>query len=1299
MSEVNPSLRLSQLFADALELPPEERGDFLDRACEGDPGLRAEVESLLSTHGRVHAFLSEPALEMEAGAAPVDGCARADGSGDRCEVEGSIVGAYQLVKKIGEGGFGTVYMAEQLRPVQRTVAMKILKPGMDSRTVLARFALEQKALALMDHPNIARVLDAGHTAGGRPFVVMELVRGEPITEYCRANRLTIRERLGLFQSVCHAVQHAHQKGVIHRDLKPSNVLVTRYEGSAQAKVIDFGIAKAVGETIVEQTIFTPASAVVGTVQYLSPEQAAFTSTDVDTRSDVYSLGVLLYELLVGSPPLTRERAKTSPLDELLRTIREEDTPSPLKRLAELNEQATAAVSLERSTSFPGLRGMLRGELEWIVLRAVEKDRMRRYQTAQQLAEDIGRYLANEPINAAPVGWGYRARKFMRRHRTASIIGGLLAASLVVGASGTSWGFWQARRSLYRERDARARAEVSEVQAKAAAQRELEARRLEAGRRQEAEAVAHLLESLFEQMNPLAMAPRTTDFRVRMIQQTEAAAAGIKADRSIEPVRRARLRDALARTELGLGRGAKAESLLRLALTDLGTLAENAPEKLATRNSLGQVLIQQGRFKEAIETLADVSDARTLVLGADDPDTLRTQCNLGLAYVGSGRFEDGVTTLVGVEKAMRRVLGPLSPELLVVWDNLGMAFQAAGQYNRAIEHFQSVRRWLAVTVGDDHPLASTVLSNLVMAYAGAGRISEVVDLAEKVRKDRLKSFGPNHPDTYAAISHVGLAYYGLGKREEALELFAAAAKGLEETIGPLHPWTLTAKCNQGLALQDAARLEESRQLLEQVWKDQSKTLGASHPDTLTAVNNLALTLMYAGRKEEAAALLGPLMAPATAALGASHPIALMLQSNYAEILRISGRVAEAVPMFERVRDEQAKTLGADHPQTLQTLGNLSGAYARLGATRRAIEGLEYVRKTRVATQGAEHPDTLATISMLADAYRRAGNGAKAVELAEEAAAGSARRLSPAHAVARNILLVLAQSYEVAGKPDLAVQTYEKLRDIVTNAYGDHPETFNIQFLLAVAYADAGRAEDAMAMFERNYRDASRVLGEASTQAVSAAQNLAMDYITAKRTADAMELLERSRDAQLAAGEGDRVDIGQTFYLLSGIYARQDRNAECIQLLERARELQLAKLGVKNTKTLRTITSLGRAHARDGRVNEGIALVEQARTTYAEVVGAEHVSTLETTMCLAELYEKARRYADAEALLRAVGEIQARLGGPSSEDLRYSRGLLAQVLESSGRTAEAQEVRTKMHKDSTQDSNAANEAGEGPPGDRR
>jgi serine/threonine protein kinase/Leucine-rich repeat (LRR) protein len=419
MTEMSPG---EAVYFAAVALPPADRAAYLARACAGRDGLRRRVEQMLAGRDQVGDFL-EPL-----GGAPA--VATADFPGGEETIGAVLAGKYKLVEQIGEGGMGSVYVAQQREPVRRAVAVKVIKAGMDSKAVLGRFEAERQALAMMDHPNIARVLDAGTTASGRPFFVMELVKGIPITQYCDQQKLTPRQRLELFVPVCHAIQHAHQKGVIHRDIKPSNVLVALYDDRPVPTVIDFGVAKAAGQALTDQTLMTGFGAVIGTPEYMSPEQASLNNLDIDTRSDVYSLGVLLYELLTGSTPVDRRSLGQAALLEVLRIVRDVEVPRPSMRLS--TTDALPRVAANRGTEPAKLSKLMKGELDWILLKALEKDRARRYETANGIAADVQRYLANEPIVARPPSTAYRIQKTWQRNRLAFAAGGAVAASLVIG---------------------------------------------------------------------------------------------------------------------------------------------------------------------------------------------------------------------------------------------------------------------------------------------------------------------------------------------------------------------------------------------------------------------------------------------------------------------------------------------------------------------------------------------------------------------------------------------------------------------------------------------------------------------------------------------------------------------------------------------------------------------------------------------------------------------------------------------------------------------------------------------------
>src|SRR5262245_5165354 len=433
--------REEAIFNGVLELPPEQRAAYIQHACAGNTELRRRVELLLKSHERAAEFLEPDPPAAQAATIII--------SELPSEKPGDVIGAYKIREKLGEGGCGVVYVAEQVTPVRRRVALKVIKLGMDTRNVVARFEAERQALAMMDHPNIAKVLDAGATGTGRPYFVMELVRGIKITEYCDQNRLNTPQRLELFVQVCHAVQHAHQKGVIHRDIKPSNILVTLHDGVPVPKVIDFGIAKATEGRLTNLTIYTELRQFIGTPAYMSPEQAEMSGLDIDTRTDIYSLGVLLYELLTGHTPFDAEELVRLGIDAVRRTIREREPVAPSTRLDTMLDAELTSVAQRQGAEPPRLVHFIRGDLDWIVMKALEKDRTRRFESASGLALDIQRFLKNEPIEARPPSGLYRFQKLVRRHRTVFAAGAAVLLALLIGLGFSLYLLVQERRAVRR----------------------------------------------------------------------------------------------------------------------------------------------------------------------------------------------------------------------------------------------------------------------------------------------------------------------------------------------------------------------------------------------------------------------------------------------------------------------------------------------------------------------------------------------------------------------------------------------------------------------------------------------------------------------------------------------------------------------------------------------------------------------------------------------------------------------------------------------------------------------------------
>ncbi len=875
-----------QLADRALSLFGEARESFMEETCSGDTSLRDEVEALLAAR-------EQAALASSPGERPLS------------DLElNSQLGPYRLLELLGEGGFGSVYLAEQREPVRRRVALKVIKLGMDTREVIARFEAERQALSMMAHANIARVLDVGATDEGRPYFVMELVRGVPITEYCETQRLSLLERLQLFVPVCHALQHAHQKGIIHRDIKPSNVLVTVESGSPVPKVIDFGIAKATVQVLTDKTLVTLQQQLIGTPAYMSPEQAELTGLDIDTRSDIYALGVLLYELLTGATPFDGRTLLDAGRTEMLRIIREDEPRLPSARVGQDDAEEK---SERRRPPEADLIKRLTGDLDWIVMKCLEKDRTRRYETASELAADVQRHLSDEPVLAAAPSAAYRMSKFVRRNRAGVVTGLVVVSLLLLAIAGTTSGWLLAQEerahaeaSAEAEREARLAAQESEKEATLAAeQATLAAKRADnsSKRAQLARAESQRRADELEMVIALHQA---------QLQDVDAELLGLGIrDLIIEQVTTRATEDGLP----GLAREATVERLesllegvsftsLALETVVIGLLD---PTLTAVRETFADQPLTRAQMEQ---TLGEVLSSLGLWERAESP--LRSSLETFRAELG----EDGLQTL----------------EALTEW---GKVVEQQGDLDAALDIFERCHEARRRVLGEEHRDTLASASLIANTLREQGRPEEALTLHRRVLDDRLRLFEPNDPDVLDSLAEMGSTLFALRRWDEAQDFDQRALDGRREELGAGHEDTLSSMNNLGQLLLQQDQKGPAFLLLQESFEAARLRFGDRHGATLTATMNLASVLRELGRLDEAEAHVQRALSIRRALHGERHRDTLFSVAQLGLLRFEQGRWDEADTLLAQAEKGLRQLLGDDHHEALNAATLLAQQRIRSG----------------------------------------------------------------------------------------------------------------------------------------------------------------------------------------------------------------------------------------------------------------------------------------------------------------------------------------------------------------------------------
>jgi len=785
--------------------------------------------------------------------------------------QGKVIGPYRLLELIGAGGMGEVWLAEQTEPVRRRVAIKLIRAGMNTRAVVARFESERQALAMMDHPAIAKVFDAGSTPQGQPYFAMEYVAGLPINLYADRHRLTTRQRLELFIRVCEGVQHAHQKAIIHRDLKPSNILVSEVDGKPMPHIIDFGIAKATSQRLGEGTAYTQLGTVIGTLGYMSPEQADSGGEDIDTRSDVYSLGVVLYELLVGTLPHNFYRVAYS---EVLRCLREDDAPRPSTRIRSLRADSVIAAH-NRGANPQTLTRQLRGDADVITLKALEKDRKRRYGSPSDLAADIERFLDHEPVKAHPPSLGYRVRKYLRRHR----LGVAIAAGVLLLLIGFSVAQAIALRRITRERD-------------------------------RADRITEFMTGMFKVSDPSNAHGNTVTARELLDKASSKIGTGLRND----PMLQASMMHIMGDVYDSLGLFQPADSLMSRAW-DMRrkTLGERSPETLKSAELLATIYDDESKYPEAEKLYRETLAARRASQGPDALDTLKTQRNLGQLLTDAGRYQEAEKTERQVIEAGTRTYG--SQNILVRNAQADLAIDLAqeGKFAEAEKSFRQVLEASRASRGSDDPDVLEDMNNVGDILLQEQHYAE----AEKMYRDTLQRMqrvlGPEHPDTLATTASLASVLADEKRYNEAAQLYRDTLAIQRRRLGDDHRSTLVTAGNLAHMLADEGKYAEAEQLLRHTLATEQGKLGPEHSDTLVTMDNLAELLAKEKRLSEAEKTYREVLSGRRTALGVDHPYTAGTAYDLACVLAREGKRDEALANLQ---------FAVDHALNANTRAGLS-----------------------------------------------------------------------------------------------------------------------------------------------------------------------------------------------------------------------------------------------------------------------------------------------------------------------------------------------------------------------------------------
>jgi tetratricopeptide (TPR) repeat protein len=1304
MSEISES-RVRQVFDQAMEKPAGLRAEYLQRLCGGDEALHDRVAALLAASDDAGEFLAPPTAPP---AAP--GPARADSA----EEAGTTIGRYKLLQEIGEGGMGTVWMAEQFEPVRRKVALKIIKLGMDTRQVVVRFEAERQALALMDHPNIAKVLDGGVTETGRPYFVMELVKGVPITEFCDEAKLGLRERLELFTQVCQAVQHAHQKGIVHRDLKPSNVLVTLHDGRPVPKVIDFGIAKATNQELTQKTLFTEYAQILGTPEYMAPEQAAMSGLDIDTRADVYSLGVLLYELLTGTKPFDIRTLLDGGYEAILRTIREVDPPKPSTRASSVDEDTGLNISIARQMREGQLGRALRGDLDWIVVKAMEKDRTRRYGTANGLAADILRFLADEPVSAMPPSAAYRARKFVRRNRGPVTAAALVLVVLVLGIIGTGVGL---RRALAEtSRAERAERKTARELARAEEVKSIVKQMILGIKPEEAQGVdttliRHIVDGTAERLDRGEIEDERIAAEMHMLLGN--AYATIGAFEAAEPhlAKAVRIRtrvlgpkhaDTLeARAHVALLRnyqGQYRESARILEEVVPIARRQHEPDDDRLLNYLQNLSTTYWNLHRVKKTEAVARESYELAMrerGADSDYTLSAMTNLATAANAQGRRAEAIELWTKVLEARRRIMGPDHPGLIASLTNLASAAQSNGNLREAESLLAEARRISDRVLDGETPRAIHVAVSYARLQVAKGDTAEAEKTLLAALETVRRKFSPEHRTNLDAKQLLARIYAQEGRQAEAARLAAEGTALARRILGERTPRALTYLTKGAETFLLLKRFKEARELLVRVHEVRKERLGANHPDTVASMVNLAYARAGEGDAAGAVDLAREGHERHAQLFGEDDRRTDRAMRVLAFVLARAGQVERATELYQESVARQEKGSSAQ----ATSYRELSDHLARFGRLKEAAEARrkEIAIMKRVA--GPLDMSTLNAKRTLGAYLHHLGQFPEAQRVYDEVLPQLRKALGPAHALT---IEVECQAAITLG----AQRNFQKAEALLLDVVRRVEEEWGKQHLLN---GEAHRCLGRVYIDWRRIPDAERVslvavevhealtgapqVADLSRLAVCARMRndpaeserwYARAVAVGRRTigknqpalvpylaglAEARQAMARPEEAALAVEEGlaiARAKLPEThpqrlrlLGLLASIRNGQGKSEEAVATFRELIEVARKKHGEASPIELDALMNFGFALNGAGRFDESVRTMRKGIEDAKRQLGPRNGLTGRLQMVIAEAYHAEGRWAEAEQALQEAGAaIKARNGANSMPMhlIHLSKGLL-------------------------------------------